>query len=178
MIASVYFYLVGILAVFNGAIFSYPIAFAMITLPISAVRWRSGFGHGHHTLPSVATFVTEFIYSLSGAVNVLLFLFTRKDLFLPRNRLVAPRPVSPRDQISLEPRLVEPSPEADNVNSHLSYNGSEVVPRSPSTDDQTEFGLTTAEPLSGVDGITSNLSRNGFGNSNANPHISRSPYGI
>src|ERR1700733_9555763 len=72
------------------AIYSYPVVFAVITLPLGAVRWSSGFGRKRHRLPT-ATFVVEFIYSLSGALNVLLFLFTRSDLLLPRNRLgVAP----------------------------------------------------------------------------------------
>lgn len=162
------FYLVGILTISDAAIFSYPIAFAMITLPISAVRWTSGFGHGHHALPT-ATFATEFIYSLSGAINVLLFLFTRKDLLLPRNRLMAPRPVPPGDHISLEPRPVEPSLEANNINSHLSRNGYTMALGPPSADGQTEFGLAPVEPLSGVDDADSNFFGNGFG---ANPRMS------
>jgi len=69
----------------------YPIVFAVIALPLSVVRWRSGFGGSKHHLPT-ATFAVEFLYSLSGVLNVLLFLFTRSDLLLPRNRLgVAPR---------------------------------------------------------------------------------------
>jgi hypothetical protein len=69
---------------------SYPIVFAVITLPLSIVRFRSGFGSIKRNYPTW-TFVVEFVYSLSGALNVLLFLFTRSDLLLPRNRLgVAP----------------------------------------------------------------------------------------
>lgn len=63
---------------------SYPLVFAVTTLPISVVRWRSGFGSTSRRMPT-ATFVVEFIYSLSGAVNVLLFLLTRPELLLPRN---------------------------------------------------------------------------------------------
>lgn len=63
---------------------SYPLVFAMITLPLSAVRVRSGFGSTTRHLPT-ATFIVEFIYSLSGALNVILFLSTRSELLLPRN---------------------------------------------------------------------------------------------
>ncbi|KIM88402.1 hypothetical protein PILCRDRAFT_256026 [Piloderma croceum F 1598] len=58
---------------------AYPLVFAAITLPVSVVRWRSGFGN---TLPhlATATFVTEFIYSLSGTLNVLLLVFTHSKL--------------------------------------------------------------------------------------------------
>ncbi|KIM74393.1 hypothetical protein PILCRDRAFT_828227 [Piloderma croceum F 1598] len=62
----------------------YPLVFAVITLPLSAVRLRTGFGSTTRHLPT-ATFVVEFIYSLSGALNVILFLSTRSELLLPRN---------------------------------------------------------------------------------------------
>jgi len=72
---------------------AYPIVFAFTTLPLSVVRFKSGFGStrgNYHTI----TFVVEFIYSLSGAFNVLLFLFTRSNLLLPHNRLgLAPGPM-------------------------------------------------------------------------------------
>src|SRR5882762_2850089 len=80
------FYLVDILMCSDVAICSYPIVFAVTTLPISVVRWKSGFGSIRRQFPT-ETFIFEFIYSLSGALNVLLFLFTRSDLLLPRNRL-------------------------------------------------------------------------------------------
>jgi hypothetical protein len=57
---------------------SYPLVFATITLPLSVVRWRSGFGSTLHL--ATATFVVEFLYSLSGALNVLLLVFTRSKL--------------------------------------------------------------------------------------------------
>jgi hypothetical protein len=59
---------------------SYPIVFVVVTLPLSVVRLKSGFG----TRLSSATFVVECIYSLSGAVNVALILLTRSPLLLPR----------------------------------------------------------------------------------------------
>jgi hypothetical protein len=63
---------------------SYPVVFAVVALPLSVVRWTTAFGSGQHHLPA-ATFAVEIIYSLSGALNVLLFLFTRSELLLPRN---------------------------------------------------------------------------------------------
>jgi hypothetical protein len=64
------------------AVHSYPLVFAVVALPLSVVRWSTGFGSAEPT----ATFAVEFIYSLSGALNVLLFLFTRSPLLLPRNK--------------------------------------------------------------------------------------------
>jgi hypothetical protein len=52
----------------------------MVTLPLSVVRLRSGFG----TRLSSATFAVESIYSLSGLLNVALILLTRSPLLLPR----------------------------------------------------------------------------------------------
>jgi hypothetical protein len=63
---------------------AYPVVFAVVALPLSVVRWTTAFGSGQHHLPA-ATFAVEIIYSLSGALNVLLFLFTRSELLLPRN---------------------------------------------------------------------------------------------
>jgi len=52
----------------------------MVTLPLSVVRLRSGFG----TRLSSATFAVESIYSLSGLLNVALIPLTRSPLLLPR----------------------------------------------------------------------------------------------
>lgn len=54
-------------------------------LPLSIVRFRSGFGKGTHKIPNALTFVVQFLYSLSGAVNVMLFLTTRSGLLLPNS---------------------------------------------------------------------------------------------
>ena len=106
------------------AIYSYPVVFAVITLPLSAVRWSSGFGRKRHRLPT-ATFAVEFIYSLSGALNVLLFLFTRSNLLLPRNRLgVAPGDVEPDVQIGHELGPVLP-PAAHDMDPDPTCNGLE-----------------------------------------------------
>ncbi|KIM87344.1 hypothetical protein PILCRDRAFT_85839 [Piloderma croceum F 1598] len=58
---------------------SYPLVFAVIALPISVVHWSSGFGS---TLPhlATATFIFEFLYSLSGTLNVLLLVFAHSKL--------------------------------------------------------------------------------------------------
>ncbi|KZP09515.1 hypothetical protein FIBSPDRAFT_681977, partial [Athelia psychrophila] len=55
---------------------AYPLVFALIILPFSVVRWTSNFGTGKHKLTAL-TFATQFLYSLTGTFNVLLFLFTR-----------------------------------------------------------------------------------------------------
>jgi len=63
---------------------AYPVVFAVIALPLSVVRWSTAFGSAKHHM-AAATFAVEVVYSLSGALNVLLFLFTRPELLLPRN---------------------------------------------------------------------------------------------
>jgi hypothetical protein len=65
------------------SIHSYPIVFAVVALPLSVVRWTTGFGSTTRHMPA-ATFAVEFIYSLSGALNVGLILLTRSPLLLPR----------------------------------------------------------------------------------------------
>jgi hypothetical protein len=68
----------------NIPVYSYPAVFAVVALPLSVVRWTTAFGSGKHRM-AAATFTVEIIYSLSGLLNVLLFLFTRSELLLPRN---------------------------------------------------------------------------------------------
>jgi hypothetical protein len=70
------------------AVHRYPLVFAMVALPLSVVRWSTGFGGAEWNVPA-ATFAVECIYSLSGALNVLLFLFARSPLLLPRNKAKA-----------------------------------------------------------------------------------------
>ena len=57
----------------------------ILVIPLSVVRWVSGFGSSAKTLPSAATLAPEIIFSLSGLANVLIFLFTRSDLFMVGN---------------------------------------------------------------------------------------------
>jgi len=122
--------------------------FAVTTLPLSVVRWKSGFGsisHHYHT----ATFVVEFFYSLSGAFNVLLFLFTRSDLLLPHNRLgVAPGPMPPNGQAGFE---LTPIIGADDTNLNFPRDGRGATPSPTSPHGQTMLGVTPTEPLPGLD---------------------------
>ena len=87
------FFIVDVPTSSDVAIYSYPFVFIMTTLPLSVVRWSSGFGSNRRNL-AAATFAVTSIYGLAGALNVLLFLFTRLDLLLPRNRWLAPGPIS------------------------------------------------------------------------------------
>ena len=63
---------------------SYPAIYCVVIIPLSVVRWISGFGGNRH-VPSAATFFAIFLYNLSGAFNALLFLLTRSELFLLGN---------------------------------------------------------------------------------------------
>lgn len=64
---------------------SYPLVYSVIVLPLSVVRWITGFGADPHQMPSAATFIVISIYGLSGALNAMLFLLTRSDLLLLGN---------------------------------------------------------------------------------------------
>jgi len=81
----------------------YPIAFAVTTLPVSAVRWQSGFGNGGHNL-STWTFVTASIYNLTGAFNVFLFLYTRLNLLCHRRSGIPPALSGVPIPLSITPR--------------------------------------------------------------------------
>src|SRR6266850_1371092 len=58
---------------------SYPLAYSVIVLPLSVVRWLA---YNHKRVPSAATFVVMSMYSLSGAINVLLLVIVRPYLLL------------------------------------------------------------------------------------------------
>jgi len=64
---------------------AYPVVYFILVIPTSIVRWASGFGSSAKTLPSAATLTTECIFSLTGLANVMIFLFTRSDLFMVDN---------------------------------------------------------------------------------------------
>jgi hypothetical protein len=51
----------------------YPFVFVVVALPLSVVRWLMGSGSAERNMPA-ATFAVEYIYSFSGALNVLMFL--------------------------------------------------------------------------------------------------------
>lgn len=71
------------------SIIFYPIAYCILVLPLSFVRWI-GFNveakTGQSPIWPTQTLTAEFIYSLSGVVNALLYLQTRKRLFQPDKR--------------------------------------------------------------------------------------------
>lgn len=64
---------------------AYPVVYFILVIPTSVVRWVSGFGSATKTLPSAATLASECIFSLSGLANVIIYLFTRSDLFMVGN---------------------------------------------------------------------------------------------
>jgi hypothetical protein len=78
----------------NIAYYSYPLVFAVITLPLSVVRFKSGFGSKTRHL-ATETFAVEFLYSLSGALNVLLIIFTRSDILRSQGRRQGVAPKAP-----------------------------------------------------------------------------------
>ncbi|KAF8274438.1 hypothetical protein EI94DRAFT_1713421 [Lactarius quietus] len=57
----------------------YPLAYSLTVLPLSIARWSL---FNHKKVPLAATFLAEFVFRLSGAVNVLLFLTVRPQLLL------------------------------------------------------------------------------------------------
>lgn len=65
---------------------SYPIVFAIVVLPPTVVRFHYGFGSQRH-IPNAWAFIIQFVFCLSGALNVLLFLTTRSGLLLPKAAL-------------------------------------------------------------------------------------------
>ena len=58
---------------------SYPLAYSIVVLPLSATRWLQF--SGRH-VPSAVTFVGVSMFNLSGAVNVFLLLTVRPQLLL------------------------------------------------------------------------------------------------
>jgi len=64
----------------------FPLSYCVTIIPFSCVRWRSGFGtNNSHHLHDAATFATQFIFGLSGIVNVTLFYCTRSELLSLRD---------------------------------------------------------------------------------------------
>jgi hypothetical protein len=58
---------------------SYPLAYSVLVLPFSIVRWSA---YDHKRVSSAASFFVMSMYNLSGAVNVLLLLIVRPYLLL------------------------------------------------------------------------------------------------
>jgi membrane protease YdiL (CAAX protease family) len=82
----------------NIAYYSYPLVFAVITLPLTAVRFKSGFGSKRRHL-ATETFAVEFLYSLSGALNVLLVVFTRSDILRSQGKRQGVGPEAPSTEM-------------------------------------------------------------------------------
>jgi len=57
----------------------YPVAYSIVILPLSVARWLDV---NHKHVPSAAFFIGQFMFNLSGATNVLLFLIIRPQLLL------------------------------------------------------------------------------------------------
>jgi len=57
----------------------YPLAYSLMVLPLSIVRWSL---FNHKKVSSAATFFGVTLFNLSGAINVLLFLIVRPQLLL------------------------------------------------------------------------------------------------
>jgi hypothetical protein len=66
---------------------SYPLAYSVMVIPLSISRWLQ---FNHKSVPSAVVFLSEIMFNLSGAVNVLLFLIVRPHLllFTPPEELV------------------------------------------------------------------------------------------
>ncbi|KAH8992971.1 hypothetical protein EDB92DRAFT_519363 [Lactarius akahatsu] len=64
----------------------YPLAYSLVVIPLSISRWLL---FSHKDVPSAAIFFGDIMFSLSGAINVLLFLTVRPHLllFTPPNEL-------------------------------------------------------------------------------------------
>ncbi|KAI9445897.1 hypothetical protein H4582DRAFT_1868838 [Lactarius indigo] len=60
-------------------LFSYPLAYSLVVIPLSVTRWLQ---FNHKSVPSAATFFGDIMFNLSGAINVLLFLIVRPHLLL------------------------------------------------------------------------------------------------
>jgi len=78
---------------------AYPLVYTITVIPLSVVRWASGFGKDTRRMPDIATFVAVFIYGLSGVLNVALLLSTRPDLFISNRRS---RPRQPSTAVNLQ----------------------------------------------------------------------------
>jgi len=61
------------------ALLAYPVAYTIVVLPVSIVRWAT---FTKHTVPDAATFFSIFLHDTFGAVNVILLLTTRQELLL------------------------------------------------------------------------------------------------
>ena len=70
----------------------YPIVYCILILPLSIVRWINFTAKSASAVPRVPQLIVIFIFSLSGVVNALLYLWTRKRLFQRDERSDPPAP--------------------------------------------------------------------------------------
>jgi len=77
---SVYLWTKGHLSVNLKRLLLYPLVYAVTVLPATTARWVE-FNHNLN-VPSAAVFFCQFVFSLSGAFNVLLLLVVRPQLLL------------------------------------------------------------------------------------------------
>ncbi|KAF8271052.1 hypothetical protein EI94DRAFT_1721231 [Lactarius quietus] len=92
-----YFWTKGRLSVNLRNMLYYPLAYSITVLPVSIIRWSL---FNHKNVTSAATFFGSFVFNLSGAINVLLFLTIRPQLLL----------FSPPDEFSEPERTELPQP--------------------------------------------------------------------
>jgi len=67
----------------------YPIAYCLIVMPLSVVRWiafKQIATYGKSNISPVATFTVAVILGLSGVIDAVLYLLTRRWLFFPQRR--------------------------------------------------------------------------------------------
>jgi hypothetical protein len=86
---------------------SYPLAYSVLVLPFSVVRWSA---YDHKRVPSAASFFAMSMYNLSGAVNVLLLVIVRPYLLLltrPECRVSAGQPGLKSEEIAGTSTMLE-----------------------------------------------------------------------
>ncbi|TFY71616.1 hypothetical protein EVG20_g1395 [Dentipellis fragilis] len=105
----------------------YPVAYTIIILPITVVRFTNWFGHDD--VPFAATIFCDTVYLLSGLVNTILFSSTR--------RILPPRSTIPSFMIS-RPHLIE-STNITDANIDPYYAGSRSSIQKPPLDLEDPF---------------------------------------
>jgi hypothetical protein len=119
--------------------FSYPLAYSIVVLPLSAARWSL---FDHKKVPSAATFFGVSMFNLSGAINVALLRIVRPQLLL----LTRPEPFE-EPEIELPPGNIRDAVLSESAKYQLS-----PEPTSPALVDGTPLTLplTPLTPLTHV----------------------------
>ncbi|KAI9435760.1 hypothetical protein H4582DRAFT_1780533, partial [Lactarius indigo] len=79
MYIPVYFWMKGRLSIDPEKWYNYPLAYSLMILPVSIARWSA---FSNKKVPSAAAFFAVWMFSMSGAINVLLLLIVRPQLLL------------------------------------------------------------------------------------------------